>query len=959
MSKCIYKLSTYNEVIDQLANLNFKEKYQLVNYLIIVGNKEKAFEILKGLYKEKLSKNQINQLDFLQLIYHINNNDKFNKESVKYRLIKSQEKYKQYYELICEENLEERLKIFKRIVENKKIKVFFRNKHYRNNIIYAYLLNFALLENPIDISFIDKYINNEIKKLNKKENLTVYDINFIESISNIIFSNISYIYIKNNNYFLDFFELENLLYKAIKTRKRYKDFTKEKNIQFNTIMFFAIRDLINFDEFSNEEKEDMTKYLNTFFKENIDEIDDNIKITQKAYNENFWEEIENIIKNNNEQINLIDLIMTKACLDYKDLANFYNRLNEFIEEKSDNIKEHIKQELLFGKEIINLWTKGVFDKTVFPEKYILSDFTKLIISFFNEEIKPEDFIFELNNVKTIDCFEILNWNLLETKCKGLPNLEWLSMILDKIDNQLDDKAMDYFVKLYSKIKQKKQGIYLNDFLNISNRLIKKFDYNYYFLFNTANVLIQDYADFKDAENLIEQIINNWDKIKLQNKEAYFLSLLVVIVEQKMTKIDFEKLKSIIDSINININKNFILLYLSIIYKDIRLSENEYKKILEYIMEVFKNQDNIEDNLYRIIASFAMQYEENRNIVKFPQYDVIYYKENKHYYKKTDDVLLKESYTLLSLQEIDNIDNAKEEHVLMFLLCRIFFEKIEEKGLGKKITISANAGGKEIMNQLNKALGIEEDNNTKKQIREGKIIKSPWMNTYDFNSMFEDIVSEKWKIFYNSQNKRFIGESKIIHLSSLILLGIIGRLDVLEKNNCYISDCIYEETIKRSNKEIYELGRGIIEEATFYDDDLDKIAVSLNNLKKEGKIYTVTKAKIIPGGNVNKYDDEMFKYIVENINENRNFCVITEDPFWLTTPPFSNISEGIVSLLIDSLKNDIISSENFLDSIKKLNKMQYNINIGNVLYNYLLTKSDDEKIKEAIGIINNFKINSST
>ena len=44
---------------------------------------------------------------------------------------------------------------------------------------------------------------------------------------------------------------------------------------------------------------------------------------------------------------------------------------------------------------------------------------------------------------------------------------------------------------------------------------------------------------------------------------------------------------------------------------------------------------------------------------------------------------------------------------------------------------------------------KEDNNTKKQIREGKIIKSPWMNTYDFNSMFEDIVSEKWKIFYNT------------------------------------------------------------------------------------------------------------------------------------------------------------------------------------------------------------------
>lgn len=955
MTKKIYELSTYSEIINKFEELNFREKYQLVNYLIIVGNKEKAFDFLKRMYKEKLSKDQINKLDFLQLIYHINNHDRFNKDAVKYRLIKSQKKYKQYYELVCEENLEEKLKIFKRIVENKKIKMFFRNKSYKNNIIYAYLLNFGLLENPINIDFINKYINKKIKKLNQRERLTVYDINFIESISNIIFSNISFIYIKNNNYFIDFFEYKKLLEKVIKERKRYKDFTKEKNIQFNTIMFFAIRDLINFEEFSNEEKEDMTKYLTAFFNENKDEIDDNIKITQKAYKENFWEEIEKIIKSNNETINITDLIMTMACTNYKDLTSFFNRLNEIIEKNSNTVSEHIKQELLFGREIINLWVNGVFDKKILPEKYILSDFTKLMIEFFDGNIKPEEFAFELNNVNKIDCFEIINWDLLEEKCNILRNLEWLPMILDKIDDQLDEKAMNYFQRFYSDIKQEKRTVFLKDFLKISSILIKKFDYNYFFLFNTANMLIQDYADFKDAENLIIQIINNWDKIKITNKESYFLSLLIVIVEQKMIKIDIEKIKNIIENLEININKNFILLYLSIIYKNIIFSENEYKEILSFIVKVFKYQENIEDNLYRIIASFAMKYEENRNIVNLPQYDVIYYKDNKHYYKKTDDILLKESYTLLPLQEIENTENATEEHVLMFLICRIFFEKIEEKGLGKKFTISANAGAKELMEQINTALGIDKNNNTKKQIRDGKIIKSPWMNIYDYNSIFEDIISKKWKMFYNSHNKRFLGENKIIHLSTLILLEKIGRLDVLEKNNCYVSNCIYEETIKRSSKDIVELGRGIIEEATFYDEDLDKIAISLQKLKKEGRIYAVTEAKIIPRGYINKFDDEMIKYVIEGVNENRNFCVITEDPFWLTTEPFSSISEGTVSLLIDSFKSSLITSEEFLESIKKLNEIQYNINIGGVLYNYLLTKSDDEKIKEAISIINNYKL----
>ena len=72
MNKKIYELSSHNEIIDKFDKLNFKEKYQLVNYLIIVGNKEKAFEILKRIYKEKLSKRKVEQLDFLQLIYHIN-----------------------------------------------------------------------------------------------------------------------------------------------------------------------------------------------------------------------------------------------------------------------------------------------------------------------------------------------------------------------------------------------------------------------------------------------------------------------------------------------------------------------------------------------------------------------------------------------------------------------------------------------------------------------------------------------------------------------------------------------------------------------------------------------------------------------------------------------------------------------------------------------------------------------
>lgn len=958
MNRKIYSLSSYTQIIKEFDKLNFKEKYQLINYLIIVDNNNKAFELLKRIYKSKLSKRKIEKLNYLQLIYYINNEDKYNRDAIKYKLTRRNEKDKQYYNLICEENLEKRLKIFEEIVKNNKIHRYFRNKKYRSNIIYTYLMNFGMLDDPINIKYIDKFIINNLKKLNRKKHLTIFEINHVENISNIIFSNLSFVYIKNNEYFMDFFEYRKLLEKVIFERERFKDFSKEKNIQFNTIMYIAIRDLINLDEFSNEEKEEMTEYINNFFNENIDNIDENIKISKAAYNGEFWEELEKIVEANNEEINLTDLIMTTACCNYKKINETYNKLNIVIDKYSNKVSDNIREELFLSREILNLWVNGVFNKNSIHRKYKISDFTKLIIDFFNGELPQEDFIFELNNINKIDCFEILNWNILEEKCKVFGNLEWLSMILDKINVQFDDKASEYFEHFYINISQEERTVFLKDFLNISNKLIKKFDYNYMFLLNTTNILIQFYADFKDAEKLIEQIINNWEKIKIKNKEVYFLSILVVIVEQNMIKINFKKVKDIIKNIKIGINKQFMLLYVSIIDHSIVISEKEYKEILKFIIDVFKNQDNIEDNFYRIIASLAMKYEENNNILQLPQYDLIYYRDNKHYYKKTDDPLLKESYKLLPLEETDNVNDAKEEHVLMFLICRIFFEKIEEKGLGKKFTLTANAGAKELMDQLNKALGVDVRINERKQIREGKIIDVPWMNIYDYSSILEDIVSLKWNMFYNSKNKRFLSENKIIHISTAILLERIGRLDVLEKNRCYISYSIYEETIKRSNKEIIELGRGITEEAVFYDAELDKLATSLRKIEKEERIYSVTKAKIVPRSGLNVFDDEMIKYIIDSINENKNFCLITEDPYWLTLEPFSNISEGTVSLIIDSYKNNIISSKDFYESIVKLNDIKYNLDIGNALLSYLLLKSEDEYIKESIKIINNYKINKS-
>ena len=116
---------------------------------------------------------------------------------------------------------------------------------------------------------------------------------------------------------------------------------------------------------------------------------------------------------NNEEINLTDLIMTTACCNYKKINETYNKLNIVIDKYSNKVSDNIREELFLSREILNLWVNGVFNKNSIHRKYKISDFTKLIIDFFNGELPQEDFIFELNNINKIDCFEILNWNILE------------------------------------------------------------------------------------------------------------------------------------------------------------------------------------------------------------------------------------------------------------------------------------------------------------------------------------------------------------------------------------------------------------------------------------------------------------------------------------------------------------------------------------------------------------------
>ena len=959
MKEKIYNLKDYNSIIEKFKELSFKEKYEFINYLFITGNNDKVFECLKIMYKEKLYKWQIKKIDYLQLIYHINNKDKYNIDAIKFKLKKNNPKESWCFDLITEENLYKRLDIFKELIKsNELLRVFKHHKLYRNKLVYLYLLNISLSEEPIRVRYIEDSINIRLKKMICKKELSILDIEFVKQICNYIFSNLSFFYIKNNGFFIDLKMLYKLIDRCIVENNLFMNYTKEKKIQFNSIMFYSLKGILNLDVLNKNEINELIKKIDKFLDDNIDFVEDNIKIIKSINNkDNFLEEIENIIKDNRDDVSVIDLILSYVAINYTKLEYIYEEINNIYLKYEKNLKTSIKKSILLAKEIINLWNNGIFCDEEFKGEYRVSEFMRLVIQLFNGKISEENFKSEIKKLKSIDCLQIINWKMLEKRLKGTGDYQWLLLILEKIDTELDQKARKYLEDFYIECFNGTNAVYVQDFIEINRIIINNFDdAHYFFLINSIKILYFSYHEREDLEKNIIKVINVWEKIQIIDKSKFLTLIIMIIVELKILRIDFRILDNMIKDAEFNFNKSLLYMLLKSLYiKDIVFSESDCINLLNYLCSLYKNIEEIDDQTYSIIAQIAMLYIEKNVEYDFGDYDLIYFKDNKYYYIKTENQQLTKYYNMFGFEEISYSDNFEKKHMILYLIRKIFYDKIEDKGFGKKIMIPIKAKPKEILEELNKAIGFDEALEIKEKIRNGELVEVPWFNIYNYTTFFEDVVSLKWKLFYNSLNNKLLSEKKIIHLSSLLLLCKLDVLKVVVENDCYISNEIYIETNKYNKKEIYDLGRGILEEPIFYDDELEKLAQTLEVLQKNGKVFSVTSANIFSRGSFNKYDDEILKRIIENVRKNEEFCVITEDPFFLNYDVFSSISEGSVSLLFDSHIKGIITSKELFDCVEKLNDMNYNLNIGRVWYTYLIEKSNDEYIQKIIKIINNYKI----
>lgn len=955
MKKNIYYEKSCKNEIDNYDQITFERKYKLINYLLITQKNDMVFELLQRVDAQKLSAKESKKFDYLKFIYFINEDNEYNINAMKHKLIKANPKEKWFYELISEKDINKKNDMFINISKSKYIILKFMNKKYRTQLTYMYLLGFAINDNPIRIKCIEKYINNRIKKLNKKKDLSITDINYIKIICIGGLNRLAYIYLKNTSCFVDLAEIYKLIVKTIKIKKTYKDFSQNEKKEFNSHIFYALQSIINLSNSLNEDNQEMIDFTNKFIDENIDCIDDNIRILRKVNDTNFIECLEDVLRNNNSKIDITEYMLLYASSKYDNLEDAYAEICKIYEKYETNMSDILKTRMNLGLQLINLWANGRFDKDKINGEFRVSEFIKIVIEFFNGNISKKDFVEKIKLLKSIDCYQILNWYKIEEKMQG-GNLDWLVLILDKIDTEPDFKMMEYLGNLYKEILENNKSMFIHSFKSINQLILKKFD-NMFFLVNSIKIFFYIYRDFEEVRKLMPLVIKNWDGSKLQNEEKLFLEIVFMIVEKEINTIEWKNIEEIIEKIEIKINKDFIYFYLQLIYRDIIITEEMYQRIVKYIINIYKDRENIDDDIYKIITSIANKIMIKNIELKCQEYDVVYVKDNKIYFLENTDKELQNYYQSIDMNKIENIDsNYEKDNISNILLHKIFFEKMEEKGIGQMIKIPIDANAKTILEEINKAIGYDKVLDQKNKIRNGNKIDTLLLNIYDLNSIMEDIISKKWKIFNNSKNNRFLSEKKIMHLTSIILLSQIDMLKILEENECYVSNEIYNNISKICNNEINILGRGILEEAFFYDDELEKIFGILQKLKKNSRIFNVTKANLLPKENINEYDGEIVKYVVENMQTQNDICIITEDSFYLENFPFNEMSEGTVSLLIDSYIKNIITPKELYESISKLNDMQYNLNIGNTLFTYLLAKADDEYIKDTISIINRYKIN---
>jgi hypothetical protein len=388
----------------------------------------------------------------------------------------------------------------------------------------------------------------------------------------------------------------------------------------------------------------------------------------------------------------------------------------------------------------------------------------------------------------------------------------------------------------------------------------------------------------------------------------------------------------------------------------------YEKIVSYVYKFYCDINNLPSDDFRFLVLVANKVLIEKIKINTYANDIVYNdNDGKNLLVLNNDYTdtYKDIYSKLGFKRVKTVPSKAIKDCLLYIItCKIFFANMEKYKIGQGFTIPENLKGKDLLLNILDRLGYSEKQTEINNIRNGKVINTFWLNQYNIHQLFKDTKSLNDMRYSNSMNKLLDNNDKVIHITTLLLLAKLNLIDCIKKDkSCFITSYEYNDIMKIKSLGTFDFIDGVIEEKICYDDLVNQISDLLEEMSNDNRVIEVSSANI-PGfknlNNMNDYDKDIFKIIINKAETGKLINIITEDTFYLKQPFFEKISCGTFGLLVKQYSLGNISGKKVLEITEEFEKSLYNLSIEDSLYEFLVNKSNDKDIEKVLKIINKYK-----
>jgi len=966
-SKLIYFYKRNHLNIDTVyrnSGFNITELMVLESFLIngdVESFKSRAFN-----YKSRKESKFIKIYYFHLVIAYFNLiADEFNSNRFLYEISKIDLKLSEFLnEYYNSKHKESRLSVYNEY-KNDLLK-FYKKYPFLDDIIISlyltlYLTDAKILKNKT----IENKILNIYKNVANKKEINNFQQQKIYILALIIDDYYLIKKICENDFFISLNLLKNLLYNSLEfinsdDFKIPSNFSNRINILYNlknTIFSLEIRN----NNYKNEEDQ---KYENLFhkFKQFLD-------ISNATFEEILVNNLIDIVKFNNKldkfknspiPTSIFDFIITIVGISFRTKqvnevkVVLENRLLEV--EKSSEFELYIKLSL----ELINFWLNKPSDFS--NPRYKIPNIIELIWRFEKKMITFEELLVAIQKSDKCYSLNFHNWKKINEVFNDEILPELLLKLLTKIIPVKNDVEIVNFINkfLFDMITLNRyKNLFLKDFLELSNFFVLTSNYNIKTIYYIYISLINMYHYTGDEITIYSNIlIDRFNELSLDNTENdVLISNMIINVSNLLDSNIVTKLSYLTERLIDNQLKVLNRYYLELIFDFI---ESILKK--EDIKELFnlhKGDKEIQDIVYSLVVQIAQKMIINkRKLIKIFDFDTVYLFDNKFFAlidHSNED--LKYIYDYLNISIINNVSDEYEKISLTgIIIQKIYFKYIEEFEAGYAITFEEKLEPKQIIDKMSKVLGFEDRKVIIENIVNGNDVDQPWLNIFDAHKLFKLIngLNSTSYMFKNVITQYLPTSSILLSFSSLVLLSKLGILDKISRlDNIYITNSSYEVITDYSNNDIFHF-EDVVEGFVFYKELIDNLKIIVDNLFDNGRVIDFSNENLLPDLDlsfINKFDREVFNFIIYKTYSNQKFTIINEDPYFYKIFKNTKTFQSTLSLLLYLFQVNLIDTDYLYEKINLMKKINYRTTIEGEALSFLILNTDNNNVDRLISLSN--------